>query len=208
MRSKPFKDKEELVPICYRCSVSNPPLNPQGDRCVNCGHEFVRSYLHFEPLPLVSFVLEEGISHEEAARLIAALPPEPAAAPQRPAEDPNVQTLRIDDGDAGGAEAKARDPFMEQLLGSEADVVGGIQPIRLDRAGLLACPPEHTFIVRVPGADPELVAPCYYRLAVAGIGVAQCRACSHLFHQEDFEFHVLQKRACPFCRAPQGDAAQ
>ena len=29
VRSKPFTDAEELLPVCFRCGASNPLLNPQ-----------------------------------------------------------------------------------------------------------------------------------------------------------------------------------
>jgi hypothetical protein len=119
VQSKPFSDREELVPVCYRCSAANPmvtvtpsalacppaqrprtlhgavraakaatvsgkqqlqteeeseasavagsmlasqegadgapPHFTCGDACTNCGCAFVRSFLGFEPLPLVEF---------------------------------------------------------------------------------------------------------------------------------------------------------
>lgn len=42
IRSKPFSDKEELLPVCWRCSTTNPLLNTQGDYCINCGAPFIR----------------------------------------------------------------------------------------------------------------------------------------------------------------------
>lgn len=133
VRARPFHDAEELLPVCYRCSTTNPLLNtqvrsahlcmhphcevpgfpccyklsmgacprqwnrvwlllpcpwllgacnpgfinegpccaysqrpfsnsllltlnfcPQGDYCINCGAPFIRSFVTFEHLPLVS----------------------------------------------------------------------------------------------------------------------------------------------------------
>jgi len=70
IRSKPFHDSEELLPICYRCSTTNPLLNSKGNQCINCAQPFVHSYIGFEILPLVEFMLEDNISDEEAIRLI------------------------------------------------------------------------------------------------------------------------------------------
>ena len=65
-------DDKSLLPVCYRCHATCPILvNEGGDRCLNCKHEFVRSFLHFEVLPLVEFFLEPGLSHEEAQRILA-----------------------------------------------------------------------------------------------------------------------------------------
>ena len=57
IQSKPFSDKEEMLPYCYRCSSSNPLISTarNGDCCVNCGHPFVRTFSTFDPLPLVQF---------------------------------------------------------------------------------------------------------------------------------------------------------
>uniref|UniRef100_A0A8C9F9T9 Intraflagellar transport protein 122 homolog n=1 Tax=Pavo cristatus TaxID=9049 RepID=A0A8C9F9T9_PAVCR len=70
IRSKPFHDSEELVPLCYRCSTNNPLLNNLGNVCINCRQPFVFSASSYEVLHLVEFYLEEGITDEEAVSLI------------------------------------------------------------------------------------------------------------------------------------------
>lgn len=57
LQTKPYSDKDELLPVDYRSSSVNPLLNPNGtgDVCVNSGHPFVRSFVSFENLPLVEF---------------------------------------------------------------------------------------------------------------------------------------------------------
>lgn len=60
VRSKPFSDSEDLLPVCYRCSTSNPLLNTQGDFCINCGAPFIRSFITFEHLPLVRSSAGQG----------------------------------------------------------------------------------------------------------------------------------------------------
>ena len=64
IQSKPYVDKEELLPVCFRCGATNPLINSTtgGDVCVACGHPFVRSWSSFDHLPLVEFVLEDGKS--------------------------------------------------------------------------------------------------------------------------------------------------
>ena len=54
-RSRPFEDRELLMPVCPRCATANPVLSSQGDRCLNCGAEFVRCFASFRVLPLVAF---------------------------------------------------------------------------------------------------------------------------------------------------------
>jgi intraflagellar transport protein 122 len=76
VQAKPVRDDPDHLPVCYRCSSTNPLLNPftnkiaKGDVCTNCGHPFVRSFINFEVLPLVEFIPMEKISDEEAIDLI------------------------------------------------------------------------------------------------------------------------------------------
>jgi intraflagellar transport protein 122 len=81
VQAKPMRDAPDHLPVCYRCSSTNPLLNPftnkmaRGDVCTNCGHPFVRSFINFDILPLVEFVPEPSISDEEAIELIRQTPP-------------------------------------------------------------------------------------------------------------------------------------
>lgn len=74
IRAKPFKDEDELLPLCYRCSHHNPLMNPKGNDCTNCGQSYVFSFASFEVLPLVEFILPNDISDEEALTLIDQVP--------------------------------------------------------------------------------------------------------------------------------------
>lgn len=70
IRSKPMEDKDDLQPLCYRCSMPNPLLSTIGNVCMHCRQPFVFSFSSFEVLPLVEFFLDTDISDEEAVRLI------------------------------------------------------------------------------------------------------------------------------------------
>lgn len=48
-RARLPNDPEELLPMCYRCSTYNPLINCS-DKCFNCGHKFVYSYISFGKL--------------------------------------------------------------------------------------------------------------------------------------------------------------
>lgn len=80
VQAKPVRDEPELLPACFRCSSTNPLLNPftnkfsKGDVCTNCGHPFVRSFINFDILPLVEFVPDPSITDEEAIELIRTPP--------------------------------------------------------------------------------------------------------------------------------------
>ncbi|KAG5489975.1 hypothetical protein JKF63_00094 [Porcisia hertigi] len=70
VRSKPVKDRDELLDRCFRCNQLIPQLPIAGDRCPNCFHQCVRSFVNFECLPLVEFVLANDVTDEEAERII------------------------------------------------------------------------------------------------------------------------------------------
>ena len=42
----------------------------RGNQCINCAQPFIHSSVSFEILPLVEFQLDEGITDQEAMRLI------------------------------------------------------------------------------------------------------------------------------------------
>ncbi|XP_063076713.1 intraflagellar transport protein 122 homolog isoform X2 [Engraulis encrasicolus] len=113
IRSKPFHDNEDLVPMCFRCSTNNPLLHNLGNVCINCRQPFIYSASSYEVLPLVEFYLEGGISDEEAVALIDL---------EVPKQDRNTsrwhnmssgesQSLKLDDSTVEEAE----DPFTAKL---------------------------------------------------------------------------------------------
>ena len=62
---------------------------------------------------------------------------------------------------------------------------------------------EQVFVRTFPCA----ALPCqYFRNVIPEVPVVMCHACCRFFHEADFEFAVLQKKACPFCRVPVGAA--
>lgn len=49
-RSYPYRDPEELLPLCYKCSTFNPLLptsNSSGSNCTQCGLKFQYSFVMF-----------------------------------------------------------------------------------------------------------------------------------------------------------------
>lgn len=72
---------KDVLRFCYRCSTSNPPVNPNGDFCITCHQPFVYSFASFgnvistvlkciiyftnitEVLPLIEFFLEDDIKY-------------------------------------------------------------------------------------------------------------------------------------------------
>ncbi|NXO79997.1 IF122 protein, partial [Sitta europaea] len=99
IRSKPFHDSEELVPLCYRCSTNNPLLNNLGNVCINCRQPFVFSASSYEVLHLVEFYLEDGITDEEAVALIDLEAPRVSKRENKWQEtmSEHVQSLKLDE---------------------------------------------------------------------------------------------------------------
>lgn len=52
VRSKPFSDKDAILPTCARCSMANPLISDKNS-CFNCKHPFIISFMSFEVLPLI-----------------------------------------------------------------------------------------------------------------------------------------------------------
>lgn len=69
VRSKPYSDKQTILPICNRCLMENPVISEK-DSCFSCKHPFVMSFVSFEVLPLVEFRVEAGISHAKVMELL------------------------------------------------------------------------------------------------------------------------------------------
>ncbi|OWK51808.1 Intraflagellar transport protein 122 [Lonchura striata] len=125
IRSKPFHDSEELVPLCYRCSTNNPLLNNLGNVCINCRQPFVFSASSYEVLHLVEFYLEDGITDEEAVALIDLEAPRASKREDKWQEmmtdrilliridmQPDAQSLRLDDSTDT---VEDNDPFTAKL---------------------------------------------------------------------------------------------
>nr|XP_013000488.1 intraflagellar transport protein 122 homolog isoform X3 [Cavia porcellus] len=198
IRSKPFHDSEELVPLCYRCSTNNPLLNSLGNVCVNCRQPFIFSASSYEVLHLVEFQLEEGISDEEAVALID------LEAPRHQREDRwqevasgDSQTLRLDET----MNPSGDDPFTAKL-----SFEGGSEfvPVVVGRAVLRSMSRRDVLVKRWP---PPLRWQ-YFRSLLPDAAITMCPSCFQMFHSEDYELLVLQHSCCPYCRRRIDDRAR
>lgn len=195
VRSKPFHDAEELQPMCYRCSSYNPLLvGRSGNRCSNCGQPFVHSYVSFEVLPLVEFELEEGISDDEAVRLIEA-PVESGEKQWTSSSNNGYQTLQIQHDES------KPDPFTARLVNFES---GGddVSPVIVNRTTLEAMDSSTVIIACWP---PPLRYK-FFRNLLPELQISQCPTCFKMFHVDDFELQMLQNGHCPFCRSKPGSS--
>jgi len=203
IRARPFSDNEELLPTCFRCQTTNPLLNQSGDRCVACGHIFVRSFVSFEVLPLVRFAPSYRSSPEEVLMLLRREPPprkpkaEAIANPWASEEGPDVQRLALG-GDVERVENDGvfdlDDPFTKAMLDFEPSA--DFTPTVATPEMLLAMDRSDVFIIEWPHAA---LGREYYRNMLPDVPVVLCNSCNHFFHEEDWEFAVMQKGVCPFC---------
>lgn len=174
-------------------------------------------------LPVVEFSLEEGITHEEAIKLIHDAPEEvkhkPASATKKERWQEELsdqyQTLKIgndaeDDFDVdqelgqyyssdeyagAGKKRSDGDPFTLTMgrVGAERSV--GAQRIIVGRSVLKQLKTSEVLIAN--HATP--LKPSYYRNLVPDMNVTMCSGC-HRFFMEDFEASALLEGCCPFCR--------
>jgi intraflagellar transport protein 122 len=115
---------KEMIPICMRCSATNPFLNNQGDCCVNCQHPFVRSFISFEHLNLVEFVLDTDLDEQQAIEILEKSGSRSAPTQFREewTREGDSETLKLYNDDTEitqiGIKA-ARDPFTKAMMNIE-----------------------------------------------------------------------------------------
>ncbi|KFP61506.1 Intraflagellar transport protein 122, partial [Cariama cristata] len=203
IRSKPFHDSEELVPLCYRCSTNNPLLNNLGNVCINCRQPFVFSASSYEVLHLVEFYLEDGITDEEAVALIDLEAPRLNKRENKWQEmmktHLDAQSLRLDDNTDI---IEDDDPFTAKLSFEQ----GGSEfvPVIVNRAVLQSMSRRDVLIKRWP----KPLRWQYYRSLLPDASITMCPSCFQMFHTEDYELLVLQHNCCPFCRRRIDESSQ
>ncbi|NXM73887.1 IF122 protein, partial [Serilophus lunatus] len=193
VRSKPFQDSEELVPLCYRCSTNNPLLNNLGNMCINCRQPFVFSASSYEVLHLVEFYLEDGITDEEAVALIDLEAPRVSKRENKWQEmtSDHAQSLRLDDSTDI---IKDDDPFTAKLSFEQGGPA--FRPVVLGRAALQRLSRRDVLVKRWP----QPLRWQFYRSLLPDASVTLCPSCFQMFHTEDYELLILQHNCCPFCR--------
>eukprot|EP00052_Salpingoeca_macrocollata_P008243 m.65502 g.65502 ORF g.65502 m.65502 type:complete len:1216 (+) comp16496_c0_seq1:48-3695(+) len=193
IRAKPFTDKEDIAPLCYRCSTPNPLISTVGHACFNCRQPFVYSFYSFENLPLVEFFIDIDIPDAEAVRLIGNDSIVEKRSNWREARSGESQIMSLN----SGADEQDADDFNEQLMRFEPGNTM-FEPVRVNRSTLRAMPSSEVFVQRWPAPLPFR----YFRNVLPEVGVAMCDTCFMFFHSYDYELQVLRKNCCPFCRTP------
>jgi len=200
-RSKPFSDKEDLLPVCYRCGTVNPLVNSQGDICINCGATFLRSFVTFEHLPLVEFELEGGISDSEAIQLLDTVPPKGGGLKQvrrggvddgfsERIHDEQVQTLRFDEDPQDDSLMNMDDPFQNQMAMPHT-------PIRATRDILRAL--ERTEVL-VRSWSVTSIPNQYFRIMDPDLAIKVDDA-GLFYEMDEYELAELEQGYSPFSRS-------
>ncbi|XP_078340377.1 intraflagellar transport protein 122 homolog isoform X7 [Crassostrea virginica] len=201
IRSKAFADSEELLPMCYRCSTTNPLLNNGGNCCVNCRQPFVHSFVSFEVLPLVEFVIDSSLTDEEAVQILD------LSIPKQKKEDRgwkegrigHAQTLRLGQADEDD-EPEEEDPFSAKLMTFDQEDTE-FRPVVVTRSVLQTLSRSEVYILK----RPKPLRYQFFRSLLPDVTITQCPKCNKLFHTDDFELQYLQKGHCPFCRSTLDD---
>ncbi|XP_029052422.2 intraflagellar transport protein 122 homolog [Osmia bicornis bicornis] len=178
-RASAYKDPEDLLPLCYKCSTFNPllPSNNQG-HCVQCGLKFQYSFVMFEILPLVEFELEEGISDEEAEKLIN-----------------ESLTSYNDTSDKDQLSVTSEvDLFTARLMKYEEKL--NTSNIIVGRNVLRSMDPCTVLITKWPKPFKTK----YFKNLLPDLQITFCKSCLKLFHLDDYELALLRHGYCPFCR--------
>uniref|UniRef100_UPI00358E285F intraflagellar transport protein 122 homolog isoform X2 n=1 Tax=Myxine glutinosa TaxID=7769 RepID=UPI00358E285F len=198
--SKPFKDNDDLIPMCYRCSSNNPLFNSQGHVCANCHQPFVYSFSSFEMLPLVEFFLENGISDEDAEALLQSEVSSEDSIVEKglwhEESTSSVQTLRLT---TMTSNKEKEDPFGASLSFQAGGSV--FQPVTVGEAELRAFCRHEVLIKRWP----RPLRWQFFRSLLPEVSITMCPSCFQMFHSEDYELLVLEKNSCPYCRRPNED---
>ena len=221
LQTKPFLDREDLIPIDYRSSTVNPMLHPSGsgDCCVQTNAPFVRSFLTFDLLPLVEFQPHPSISHTQALAYMQEQRNDKsnnsmAKKARSKSQDgwkerdhgQGIQSLQLDDEDEdvdfdtdnnhqyndGNLDLFAKACSRQPLRASSV-----FQPLILDAPTLQSLNIHEVFIWTYPGTTQG---PRYFKNVIPDIAIHSCSQCRHFFHQDDFYFESLQQgQKCPIC---------
>ena len=219
IRGRPFQDKEEFLSTCARCQQTVAGFTAPGDRCPNCFHPFVRSFVSFEALPLVEFILADDLTDGKAEQIVlAGVGKQPKGLDWKDDNGNGADVITFSDdivdvalnSQANGG-VDSRDPFARQLVQIELSgrTKGQYVPIKCDANMLKKFRADEIYIVRRSKHAPGLpIANKYYRLMLPNVGITICENCQHFFHDEEYEFELMRGNGCPVCRSKPGGLAK
>lgn len=199
----------ELSHVCFRCGCSSNLIredigtlaessirrsllkgNMVGtDACPHCGHSFIRCFLNFDILPLVEFVLESDITHEEAMKLLIESPPVIGSTGENVREsDPFLDAIH------NALEFQQRhEKYTDVTVDRKT-----LQKLRLDE--VYVCSPSTYLSNEIDKPANRLPKRRYFKNMIPEIGIAMSQKCHRFFHEEDFELAYLKSGKCPISR--------
>ncbi|KAL2613280.1 hypothetical protein R1flu_024972 [Riccia fluitans] len=178
------------IPFCYCCSSPFPLITSFSEVACNiCSQPVFRSFLTFDQLPLVEFVLEDDISHEEAVQLLAA---------QHSRRNKSFEGLK-------GKQTLVHGITKEALLGEMAEMATllGHGLMKIGRKTLSEIPKTQVIVQTSP---LELKQPRYFLVVDSECKVVHCPSCGYFFEEEEWDLYLLQEEVCPFCQASPASA--
>jgi intraflagellar transport protein 122 len=224
IQAKPVRDNPELAPVCYRCGSTNALLNPlnnsntMGDKCTNCSHPFVRSFVNFDILPLVEFFPSENIEDDEALEIMRTHN-ESAGGKKKKGKggdrsddwgegkrgESDVMTFGGDDddndggGNWNGGGNDGEDLFERSINAALEEQDGSVpyKPVIVTAKTLASMKREEVYVCQpiVPGMRMK-----FFKNMIPDISVAISQPCHRFFNEEDFEFVYLSDGMCPYSR--------
>ncbi|KAI9183034.1 hypothetical protein H9P43_003950 [Blastocladiella emersonii ATCC 22665] len=170
--------EEEMQPICYACSATNPLLFASGDpRCVACAAPFVFAFHSFDPLPLIEFRVADPAG--DLALVGTATAKTGASSASGEEEDPMLQYLSVHGGTGTGA---------------------ATGPVLVDRETLARFPRAQVHVVPTGETDVASVPARLFYRALPDVAVATCPGCARAFHADELEYLNVVQGGCPICR--------
>ena len=178
---EPMEDNPEVMPVCYRCGSTNSILSNTCDKsgsepCTNCGHPFIRCFINFDVLPLVEFAPCKLVTDEDAIALIQA---------ETKDEDDEIDLF-----------SKS---INTSLFSQESQ---NYSPTLVDERTLKSIDCEEVFMLHPLKSGTTTR---FFKNTISDIGISVCRYCHHFFHEQDFEFSVLEGDGCVVCRKSSRD---
>lgn len=190
VRSKPFSDREDIVPICHRCVKENQSVI-NDETCTTCFHKFLRSFISFEILPLVEFKLEQNTTHKKFLELLSQ--EQKSASPsKRMVESTYGHHNPL--GDDGS-------PFNDRLAEVCDMQITSHEyiPVVVDERIIKSMKYEEVYII-------DLTKHCkgmeikYYKNMMPDEPLKLCKYCFKFFLLDEYELALLDEKKCPFCK--------
>ena len=186
---------KESTHICHEYSQPFNLLNKGREICSHCYHPFVRCFLNFNVLPLVEFVPFDGISEEEAKKLLL----------EKPSKH-SPSSINNDDNDEERRDDNLFYDAIDKTLAYQQEQ-GRYCLVQVDRTILRSLHHDEILICQPISGQLQNNDQCiitktrYFKNILPDVGIAYSQSCQQFFNESDFEFSFLKEGGCPISRA-------